>query len=408
MSTFILKGMTLIDGTGAPPIPNAFVQVEGDKITGVGRVSDLGEGHRGDGIEVIDVSGRTVLPGLINAHEHLTFKRYHGVFQDVVTRWSDARLLLHGAASCLVSLSEGITTVRDIGGKGICNLLLKQSVDDGTLVGPRIVADGSPIAMTGGHGWQISCEVNSPDEARAAARDLLMAGADFIKCMASGGFVSRGEDQPNSQQLTTEEMRAAFDEAHKAGRRTTVHAHPPVAIRAAIDAGVDCIEHGGTIDEPTAELMAKKGVFLVPTLSALRITAEKGAQMGRPAWLVQISHERAPSQIATFSKAVRAGVQVVTGVDSIGEMAREIELMLEGGMSPMDTLVAATSRAAKCLDVADTVGTVETGKCADLIVVDGDPLRNVRALEKLDWIIKGGVRYRPAELQAMIGGKVGM
>lgn len=408
MSNFIFKGMTLIDGTGAPPVPDAFVRVEGGTIAAVGRVSDLGEGAHQDGIEVIDVSGRTVLPGLINAHEHLTFKRYHGVFQDVVTRWSDERLLLHGAASCLVSLSEGVTTVRDIGGKGIANLLLKQSVEDGTLIGPRIVADGAPIAMTGGHGWQICREVNSPDEVRAVAREMLLAGADFIKCMASGGFVSRGQDEPNSQQLTTEEMRAAFDEAHKVGRRTTVHAHPPVAIRAAIEAGVDCIEHGGLIDEPTAELMAKKGIFLVPTLSALRITAEKGAEMGRPAWLVHVSRERAPLQIETFSKAVRAGVPVVTGVDSIGEMIREMELLLEGGLTPMDTLVAATSRAAKCLDIADSIGTVQVGKCADLIVTDGDPLKDVRAIGKLDWVIKGGVRYRPAELQAMIGGKVGM
>jgi imidazolonepropionase-like amidohydrolase len=378
--------------------------VEGDKITAVGKASELGQAN---GAEVLDVSGRTVLPGLINAHEHLTFKRYHGVFQDVVTRWSDERLLLHGAASCLVSLSEGITTVRDIGGKGLSNLLLKQSVEDGTLIGPRIVADGAPIAMTGGHGWQVSREVNSPDEARAAAREMLLAGADFIKCMASGGFVSRGQDQPDAQQLTTEEMAAAFDEAHKVGRRTTVHAHPPVAIRAAIEAGVDCIEHGGLIDDATAELMAKKGIFLVPTLSALRITAEKGAQMGRPAWLVEVSRQRAPSQIATFAKSVRAGVPIVTGVDSIGEMVREMELLLEGGLSPMDTLVAATGRAARCLDIADTVGTVEVGKMADLIVVDGDPLTDVRTLDKLDWVIKGGVRYRPADLREMIGRKVG-
>jgi imidazolonepropionase-like amidohydrolase len=404
VSTLILKGMTLIDGTGAPPVPNAFVRVEGDKITAVGKASELGQAN---GAEVLDVSGRTVLPGLINAHEHLTFKRYHGVFQDVVTRWSDERLLLHGAASCLVSLSEGITTVRDIGGKGLSNLLLKQSVEDGTLIGPRIVADGAPIAMTGGHGWQVSREVNSPDEARAAAREMLLAGADFIKCMASGGFVSRGQDQPDAQQLTTEEMAAAFDEAHKVGRRTTVHAHPPVAIRAAIEAGVDCIEHGGLIDDATAELMAKKGIFLVPTLSALRITAEKGAQMGRPAWLVEVSRQRAPSQIATFAKSVRAGVPIVTGVDSIGEMVREMELLLEGGLSPMDTLVAATGRAARCLDIADTVGTVEVGKMADLIVVDGDPLTDVRTLDKLDWVIKGGVRYRPADLREMIGRKVG-
>ncbi|HBY99363.1 MAG TPA: amidohydrolase family protein [Chloroflexi bacterium] len=405
MNALLMKGVTIIDGTGAPPLPDAFLRVEGGRISAVGRMSDLREDQGGE--DVLALEGRTVLPGLINAHEHLTFRRYHGTFQDVVMGWSDARLMLHGAASCLASLSEGITTVRDIGGKGLSNILLKEAVADGSLIGPRILADGSPIAMTGGHGWQICREVDSPDEARLAARELLLAGADFIKCMASGGFVAHGQDQPGSQQLTTEEMRAAFDEAHRIGRRTTVHAHPPTAIRAAIEAGVDCVEHGGLLDDATAELMAAKGVYLVPTLSALRITAEKGAQMGRPAWLVEVSQKRAPAQIATFQKAVRAGVKIVTGVDSIGEMVREMELLMEGGLSPMDTIVAATSRAAQCLDIADSVGSIEVGKCADLIVVAGNPLTNIRALDNIEWVLKDGKRYRPDDLRAMIGTKVG-
>lgn len=408
MHTFIMKGITLIDGTGAPPVPDAFVRVEGDRIAAVGRSSELDKGPRGDGVQEIDLSGRTVMPGLIDAHQHLTFRRYHGTYQDVLARWSDARRLLHGAANCLGLLREGITTVRDCGGKGLSTLMLKQAIENGVLIGPRIVTCGQSLAMTGGHGWQNSIEVDGPDDARRAAREMLHAGADFIKCKASGGFVAVGQDLPDSLQLSTEEMRAAFDEAHRAGKRTTVHAHPPHAIRAALQAGVDCIEHAGLLDDETADLMAAKGVFLVPTLSALRITAEKGTQMGRPAWLVEVSRQKAPSQIATFQKAVRAGVQIVTGVDSIGEIIREMELLMEGGLSAMDTLVAATSRAASCLGIADSVGTVEIGKLADLIVFNGDPLTNIRALAKIKGVIKGGVRYRPEDLAAAIAPKVGM
>lgn len=400
MTTVVLHGMTLIDGRGGASIPDAFVRIEQQRVLEVGTVDQL---VMSDQETALDLSGQTVMPGLINAHEHLTFKRYQGSFQDVATQWTDGRLLLHGAASCLVSLSEGVTTVRDIGGKGLTNLLLKQAVESGSLAGPRIVANGQPIAMTGGHGWQISREVDSADEARRAARELLHAGADFIKCMASGGFVALDQDQPDSAQLTVDEMRAAFDEAHKAGKKTTVHAHPPGAIRAAIEAGVDCVEHGALLDHPTAELMAKEGVFLVPTLSALQITAEKGTQMGRPSWLVAKSREQAGAPANGFRYALQAGVRIAAGVDSIGEMQREMELMVDNGFTAMQAIVAATSAAADCLDVADSVGTVEPGKQADMVVLDGDPLRDLAAFERVRYVFKGGVQYQPADLKAALG-----
>jgi imidazolonepropionase-like amidohydrolase len=352
--------------------------------------------------EVIDLTGKTVLPGLINCHEHITFKRYHGTFQEMM-RWPMARFYFHSACSALVSLREGITTVRDIGGKDHINIALKRAIEDGILIGPRMVVDGQPICMTGGHGHELCREADGPDEVRKAAREQLKAGADFIKVMASGGFVSRGTDQPTAPQLTVEEMRAAFEEAHKAGKRTTTHAHPPVAIQAAIEAGVDCIEHGALLDERTADLMASKGVFLDPTLSALRITAERGLEMGRPRWLVEVSKEKIPYQMDTFRKAVRAGVKIVTGVDSIGEIVMELQLLMEGGLSAMEAILAATKTASQCLDLADEIGTIEVGKLADLIVVDGDPLADIATLRDIKMVMKEGTIYDPAQLDLAIG-----
>lgn len=396
--TKILHGATLIDGTGNFPLTDAMIVIEGERISKVGHVDTIG---RVSG-EMIDLTDKTVLPGLINCHEHITFKRYRGTFQEMM-RWPKARFYFHGACSALVSLKEGITTVRDIGGRDHINIALKRAIEDGILIGPRMVAAGQPICMTGGHGHELCREADGPDEVRKVAREQLKAGADFIKAMASGGFVSQGTDLPTSSQLTVEEMRAAFEEAHKAGKKTTTHAHPPVAIQAAIEAGVDCIEHGALLDERTADLMASKGVFLDPTLSALRITAERGLEMGRPRWLVEISKEKIAHQMDTFRKAVKAGVKIVTGVDSIGEMVLELQLLMEGGLSAMEAILAATKTAAECLNLADEIGTIEAGKLADLIVVDGDPLADITTLRDVKMVMKGGVIYVPAQLDSAIG-----
>ena len=372
--------------------------IEGERISKVGHADMIG---RVSG-EVIELTGKTVLPGLISCHEHITFKRYHGTFQEMM-RWPRARFYFHGACSALLSLKEGITTVRDIGGKDHINIELRRAIEDGVLIGPRMVVAGQPICMTGGHGYELCREADGPDRVRKVAREQLKAGADFIKVMASGGFVSRGADLPTSSQLTVEEMCAAFEEAHKAGKRTTTHAHPPKAIQAAIEAGVDCIEHGALLDEETADLMASKGVFLDPTLSALRITAERGLEMGRPRWLVEVSREKILHQMDTFRKAVKAGVKIVTGVDSIGEMVMELQLLMEGGLSTMEAILAATKTASQCLDLADEIGTIEVGKLADLIVVDGDPLADITTLRDINMVIKGGTIYDPAQLDSAIG-----
>ncbi len=397
----IFRNLTLIDGTGRPPVQNAAILVEGERITAIGRAADFGS--RLNKSEVIDLGARTVIPGLINAHEHLLWRRGYGGFEDRVVRQPAAKLLLKGFGHALVSLLEGVTTVRDVGSKDGLAVALRDAINAGQAHGPRIVAAGAPIAMTGGHGYGAVKVANGVTEVRRAARENLKAGADLIKLMASGGFVARGVDQPTSQQFSFEEMCAAFEEAHKAGKRTSVHCHPPLAIKTAIQAGVDCIEHGGLVDQETAELIAKSGRYIVPTLTSLRMEIERGHAMGRPEWLSEVCRQRLPGQKRTFKALLDSGCKIVAGVDSLGDLQMEIGYMVDEGMSPMRAIAAATSVAAECLGVADQVGTLEVGKYADLIAIDGDPLQDIRATRKVALTVKGGVIYQPELLRAAIG-----
>jgi len=397
--TKVLKKATLIDGTGREPIENAVILLDGEKISAVGQEGEVTQPPG----EVIDLAGKTVLPGLINAHDHLTWRRSYGSFGERAVGQPAAKLLIRGVSQALIALAEGNTTVRDLAAKEKTNIALKRAVEQGIILGPRIVTCGEPISMTGGHGDSIFGGVDGADAVRKVAREQLRAGADLVKVMASGGFVSQGIDQPTSLQLTVEEMRAAFEEAHKVGRKTTTHAHPPISIKAAIEAGVDCIEHGGLLDDETAELMASKGIFLVPTLSASLVTAQHGLEMGRPQWLVDVCKESVDSRMENYRKAVRAGVKLVAGVDSVGDVAGELEFLMQGGLTAMEAIQAATKTAAECLDMSDAIGTVEVGKLADLVVIDGDPLADITTLRNVKMIMKGGVIYNPDDLRSSLG-----
>lgn len=397
----IFKNMTLIDGTGRAPLRDAAILVEGERVKAVGHQAEFGS--RMQDAEVHDLGGRTVLPGLINAHEHLLWRRGYGGFEERVVRQPAGKLLLKGFGHALVSLLEGVTTVRDVGSKEGMAIAMRDAINAGQAHGPRIITAGAPIAITGGHGYGAVKVANGVTEVRRAARENLKAGADLIKLMASGGFVARGFDQPTSQQFSYEEMCAAFEEAHKAGKRTTVHCHPPVAIKTAIRAGVDCIEHGGLIDQETAELIAKTGRYIVPTLTSLRMEIERGHEMGRPAWLTEVCKQRLPGQKRTFRALMDAGCRIVAGVDSLGDLQMEIGYMVDEGMPPMRAIQAATSVAAECLGVADQVGTLEPGKYADLIAIDGDPLQDIRATRRVALTVKGGVLYQPDQLRKAIG-----
>jgi imidazolonepropionase-like amidohydrolase len=221
--------------------------------------------------------------------------------------------------------------------------------------------------------------------------------------MASGGYVDPSKDQPWSSQLSEEEMRVAFEEAKKAGKKTTVHAHPPAAIKAAIAAGVDCIEHGASMDQETAELMAREGIYLVPTLGEGWEIAHRGVELERPAWLIETCRQHLESRMRTYEPAVQAGVKMAVGTDVAGSMALEMGLMQKGGLSAMEVLVAATRNGAEVCDLLDETGTLEVGKSADVIVVNGNPLKDMEDVSKVDLVFKAGSMYHPVKLAEATG-----
>ena len=398
----VLKNGLLIDGSGRDPIPNAVVVIRGDKIEAVGTLAEFDQtAFESPDHEVIDVGGKVVMPGLINCHDHMDDRYGLGTYQEKAALPLDWKAF-RGARNALLSLQEGTTTVRDLGCKQSMGLSMKKAIAQGLILGPRIVTCGEPISMTGGHGWEMNIEADGTNEVRKAARKLLKAGVDFIKVMGSGGYLEISKDQPWSLQLSEEEMRVAFEEAKKAGKKTTVHAHPPVAIKAAIAAGVDCIEHGGLMDRETAELMARKGIFLVPTLAESWVMAEQGLELGRPVWLVEASRKHM-GKSQTLKLAVQAGVKMAVGTDVAASMAKEMELMQEGGLGAMEVLVAATRNGAELCDILDETGTIEVGKSADVIVIDGNPLKDMRDMCKVDLVFKQGQMYHPADLAKATG-----
>lgn len=400
MARTIFQGGTVIDGTGSPA-RRADVVVEGERIAFVGSSAEVAHQLR-ESAEIIDLTGKFVTPGLMNHHEHLDNRRQPNSFQ-YRAGLPPVVLALRGVKNSMLSLFEGVTTIRDLGGKGGTGLSVRNAINEGQFPGPRVFACGQPIAMTGGHAWQICRIANGVDEVREAAREQVREGADFVKLMASGGFVTQGTDYATSPQYSLSEIRAAVEEAHDAQRRTTVHAHPPVAIRRAIEAGIDCIEHAALLDQPTAELMASKGTYLVPTLSESWIMAYRGREIGRPQWLIDASAEHLPHRLECYSHAVKAGVKMAVGTDVIGEMVEEMLLMEAGGLSRLQVLQAATRNGAELLGLENELGTVEAGKLADLVVVGSDPLHSLEAFRSIDITVKSGHVYDRAALTKQLG-----
>lgn len=399
--SLILHGGTVIDGRGGPTLPNGQVVIEGNRIQSVGPVDAYGSFDPAKDTRV-DCNGKFVMPGMFNVHEHLDNRHGAGSFQERAGQpipW----LVLRGARNALLDLAEGVTTIRDVASKDRTNLIMRDAIRAGMILGPRVVACGQPIAMTGGHGWQICVEADGADAVRHAARQLLKEGADLIKLMASGGYIDPNGDQPVSPQFTIEEMRAGFEEAHKAGKKTTVHAHPAAAVIQAIEAGVDCIEHGILMNNAARGMMAEKNIFLVPTIAELAVIANRGAAFGRPAWMPDVYRRALNCHMENVHAAVAAGVQMAVGTDVIGTQQEEMSLMAEAGLSPMQVLVAATQHGARVCGLEKELGTLEVGKLADVIVIDGNPLERLSDISKVALVIQDGIMRSPKELKAATG-----
>ena len=391
-----VMGGTLIDGTGCRPVADAVVVFDDPRITSVGIRNEI-KANANEGT-VIDVTGKTVLPGLINTHQHILFRYGYGPTRQHMKK-SPAALTLFGIKSVLDILRHGITTIREMASVHGIGLALRDAINEGDLMGPRIITCNQPICATGGHACEyLSVEADGPDNVRREARNQLKLGADFVKMMANHDPYPRSAGEHTRAELTVEEMRAAFEEAHKWGKRTACHVMGREAIRNVIEAGVDTIDHGAYLDRELARLMAERGIYYTPTLSAYtRQTMNPRFGRGEQ-WAAAHRPLIEPSQRA-IRVAIEEAVTVVCGTDSTGIYAEEVELLREAGMGAMESLQACTKIAAEALDLGNDLGTIEEGKLADIVVIDGDPLADPYALQNVELVIKEGTVYRPEDIR---------
>ena len=397
-----VKAGTLIDGTGAPPVQDGIVLVEDGRIRDAGPRVAIPEGAR-----VIDLGDRTLLPGFIDAHVHLT-----GRTIGEGDNWQDARVrdlpqedAIRGVRNARLTLEAGFTTVRNVGAGDFSDVALRDMIREGVVPGPRILVAGHSLGITGGHcdtnGYVpglfepsiLRGVVNGPDDVRAAVRAQMKYGADLIKTCATGGVLSEG-DAVGVQQYTREELEAMADEAHMHGRKLAAHAHGTEGIKAALRAGVDSVEHGSMLDDEAIALFQETSAYLVPTLMAHEAVEQQAAD----GTLTGLRREKAmfiaPRARASFRRAAGAGVRIALGSDAgvfpHGTNAREFLLMVENGLEPMEAIVAGTSAAADLLGLGDQVGAIRRGLVADLVAVSGDPLVDMGILGQVDFVMQGG------------------
>lgn len=380
----IVRDAHVVDGTGER-FEDGALQFDPES----GRVEAVGDpDSRGDE-PTYDLGGKTVVPGLVDAHVHFSLSGEASV-ADVVAM-TDAELALTEARNARTTLEAGVTGVRAMGARDL-DVMLSEYIDRGEVLGPRTVANCRSITITGGHGHHLGREVDGPTECRKAVREQVKRGAEFIKFMATGGVTTPGTD-PDKPAFTDEEMDALVDEAHRRGVHTAAHAHGAAGVRAAVRAGVDTIEHGTFLDEKTIDLLVREDVVLVPTLSAPYHIMQNAANATDES--VQKTDDVYQRHIESFQRAVEAGVTIVGGTDAgtpfnyHGANATEISFMAEYAMDPMDAIVAMTGRAAEVIGL-DDAGVLEHGAHADFLVLDGDPLDDVGTLADPRTVVKGG------------------
>jgi len=391
MITAFLNG-TVIVGDGRV-LEHATVIVDGERIVGVSE----GNLHIPKEAKQISLDGHTLLPGFIDCHVHFCLDAGPDPLSSSMSE-SLTITVLKAEDFARRTIMAGITSVRDMGGINGIDLGLKQAINSGMIAGPRMLVSGRMICMTGGHGWQVGMEADGVDEVRKAAREQIKVGADVIKLMATGGVLTPAVE-PGNEQLNEEELRAAVEEAHKVGKKTATHAMGTKGILNALRAGIDSIEHGVYLNEEAVELMVKHNVPLIPTISALFNIESKGVEAGIPAFAVEKTLKVKPFHLASVDMAREAGVTVAMGTDAgtpfnmHGDNLSEIKLLVDSGFSPIEAIKAGTGTAARVLGLEKELGTIEEGKLADLTLVKGNPLEDVRILlepESFRLIMQGG------------------
>ncbi len=393
MATLFLNG-TLIDGTGGYAERAALLTSNGT-IEATGPTTSL-EARRADpDTTVIDLDGRTLMPGLIDSHVHLAGGDFSPNREGDPVGLAAFRTV--GAAER--TLQAGFTTIRVAGSRDFLDVDLRDAIAEGSLVGPRILASGRGLTTTGGHYYNwCAVEVDGVDAVRREVRSHIKRGVDSIKLMLSPGIATEGADV-STEQFALEEVQAAVYEAHKVGKSVLSHAIGIGGIRNGVAAGVDSIDHGHYLDEEQAHLMKAKGIYLVPTFGPTHYYVHK--RQAEP-WRIARAEQVEPIHAAAFKLALDLGVPIALGCDCgaqsrmpNGENALEIELMVQHGMAPMAAILASTRESARLTRILDRVGTLEPGKIADLIVVDGSPLDDISRLRTgIRMVVQGGVVRR--------------
>lgn len=398
----VVKNAHLVDGTGKKPVKDTTIVIKGNTIEDVGRTVD-----GPSGAEVIDAAGKTVMPGLIDAHVHICFNGDPNLLSAL--NYPPGLIQLFGAYNASKTLDAGYTTIRDMGAPFGYALALRKAIEMGIARGPRIVAPGRIISQTGGHADfylpsgitynEMSLISDGPSETRRSARINLRDGVDFLKICTSGGVMSPS-DPVDTPQFTVEEIRSVCEEANHVHRSVASHAHGPTGIMNAVLAGVKSIEHGSIQTKETVKAMVEHDVFQVPTLTASWNIVQRGTVAGIPDWAVAKAKEIADYPPRSLMLCYRAGVKVAAGTDAgtpfnrHGENAKELELMVAAGLKPIEAITCATKIGAEACYLGAKTGTLEKGKWADLIVVDGDPTADVMFLQdkaKIHLVMKAGV-----------------
>ena len=407
--TLYVKAGHLFDATSDNLRDNMVLVIEGERIAKVAPAAEIAIPA---GAAVVDLSQVWVLPGLIDCHTHLEFRadRYDPIWDVRTTPFMGG---FNGVVNANKTLQAGFTSVRDVGSQPFFAVDLRRAIDEGQFPGPRVVASGPAISITGGHGdmngfapgvenkmypaergYQLA---DGPEQVRHLVREQIKFGVDLIKVMATGGVLSLG-DKPGAEQLTYEEMKMAVDEAHRAGRKVAAHAHGTQGIKDAVRAGVDSIEHGSLIDAEGIEMMKARGTYLVADIYNDDYILGKAVEFGLPKESVDKEKSLGRLQRENFAKAVAAGVKIAFGTDAgvypHGDNAKQFDYMVKFGMTPAGAIRAATSSAADLIDRTHDVGTLEAGKYADLIAVAANPLERVESLEHVSFVMKGGKVYK--------------